>query len=263
MNRGLLAGLASDAWKNYTPTVINAQFVGDPSPSAFSLGNGTAIGRYQQTRLGFVICQVYIEFGSTTTFGSGTCFNVRLPVRALRWSRSPGAPSGADIPIGTGQVWQGSAADPSFQKTIIPTLADPTVTVYGGEEDFYCHLFHDGSIAQGTATIAASGTSIGVTHGLNDKVQAQDVSLCPTGTASGSNWQYAYVDTFTTAGFTIRTKASVGTGGQTFAWTVRATPWTDSGSNGGVQQLVAYDRPWVFASGHSIGLELFYEAAAG
>lgn len=262
MNRGLLAGLASDAWKTYVPTLANVQFLGGAAATAPTMGtDAVLLGRYQQTRFGFVIAQIYVQFGTGASAGTGDAFNIRLPVRANRWTRTSALPSGADLPIGTGQVWQGSAADPSLQKVVIPTLADPTVTFSNGDEDYYCHLFHDGNIAQGTATIAASGTSIAVTTGLTDKLQAQDITLVPTGTASGSNWQYAYLDTFTTTGFTIRTKASVGTGGQTFNWTARATPWTDSGGNSGIQQLVAHHRPWPWAAGHTIGLELFYEAA--
>lgn len=261
MNRGLLAGLTADAWKNYTPTITNAGFTGGIAavqPTAYGAG-AIQLGRYQLTRFGFVIAQVFIQFGTGVALGAGDSMNVRLPVRANRWSKSPTFPYGADLPIGTGQLWQGSVADPSFQKIIIPTLADQN-TLINGDEDYHAQMFHSGNMAQGTATIAASGTSIAVTHGLTCKCQAQDITLTPTGTASGSNWGYAYVDTFTTTGFTIRTKSSVGTGGQTFAYTINASPWTDSLGNGAVNQLVAQNRPWVFASGHSIGLELFYEA---
>jgi hypothetical protein len=264
MNRGLLAGITADAWKRYDPYIKNVQFAGGTAATdPTTLGtDAIQLGRYQQTRFGFVICQMFIQFGAGAALGTGDAMNFRLPVRAARWSESSILPTGADIPIGQGQLWQGSAADPAYQKTVTPTLADPNVTLFNGEEDMYCHLFHSGNVAQGTATIAASGTSVAVTHGLNDKCQAADITLVPSGTPSGSNWQSAYVDTFTTTGFTIRTRSSVGTGGQSFAWRIDARPWTDAGGNGSVPQLVAPDRPWVWGAGHSIGMEIFYEAQA-
>lgn len=259
--RGILAGAKPDTWKDYTPVLRAVQGLGDPAAVQPVLGaGGIARGRYQETLEGFVIAQFYFEFGTSPTPGTATAYAISLPKKANRWTKSSLLPAGADLPIGTARVSQGQAADPSFEMVVIPTLCDPFLSFGPGDEDGYCQLFHQGCRAQGQATIAASGTSVTVTHGLNDKIRPEDITITATGTPSGSNWQYAYVTISNATQFAISTKASVGTGGQTFAWSINATPWTDSGNNPSiVPMLVRPDAPWVPTAGCLIAGELFYE----
>lgn len=68
--------IQSGAWRSWTPTLGV-----DGAGTAWALGNGTSKSRYLKVgRL--VVCQLHLEFGSTTTFGSGA-FMFTLPINRL------------------------------------------------------------------------------------------------------------------------------------------------------------------------------------
>lgn len=68
-----LTKLASDASTSYVP-VITA------SGTAFSIGNGTIIGRYIKVGRSVTVYG-YFSFGSTTSYGTGT-YDISIPVAA-------------------------------------------------------------------------------------------------------------------------------------------------------------------------------------
>lgn len=264
MNRGLIPGLNSDGWREYVPELK----CGAASGSVTEPSLGTAPiqrGRYLVTRSGFVIVQALIRWGTSPAEGVGNAYMVSLPIAANRWTKSSALPNGADLPIGSGMISQGRTLDPAFNIPVIPTITDPwNVSNVKNDYDKYAQLFSAHMIlAAGTATIAASGTSVTVTYStsaVGPIPRASDIQVVPTGTLSGSNWQIFEVQNITATTFDIVTKASVGTGGQSFGWKVRATPYTSSGTYN-VPMLVAPGRPWLWDATHEMTLELFYEAA--
>lgn len=87
------------AWAAYTPTVTVAG-------GGFSLGNGTAVGRYKQVGKA-VTAIVTLTFGSTTAFGSGI-LQVAAPVTARAGAIYQGVlygfNAGVNVRVGAAQV---------------------------------------------------------------------------------------------------------------------------------------------------------------
>jgi hypothetical protein len=264
-NRGTISGVSSATWHQYEPLWLATNTSGNPTMPA--IGNGTIWGRWLRTTGNTVVAQVGLTFGSTTTFGNGDAYIIGLPLPANRWTAGLSNTSNADLPIGTGFAWQGSAASPSYLVPLIPTLADPLAGYnLQTNEDYFAHLFTPIShIARGTASISGASTSTTVTHNLGlgsggtASYSEADISLVNTAsTGSPANPRVAYLSTLTENAFNINVQ--VAPGGATafnFAWRLEARPQNTSWN---LPQLVSYRRPWVFAQNHGIYCQFIYEA---
>lgn len=266
---GLFPGLRGQRSYDFVPQLRCMQLPGDPAPVDPNLGSDATLnGSYFQTPEGLVIYEFELIAGTSPTPGTGSAYLLRLPIPALRWTKSAALPNGADLPIGSARIDTGSSSDPCFSRELLPTLADPGFPFYWAQSDQWVQFFHSGPLDAGTDTIAASGTSKTVTtNRLVDRVKEHDIDIHPIGTASGSNWQYMCATNITigVAGtsfmtFDVTTKASVGTGGQSFAWRVDGIPWTDSGNNSSiVPMLLSPCLPFYMQAGWRLTGQLFYE----
>ena len=261
MQRGVLRGVGIDAWKFYEPKWYSTRRPGQPGATQPAIGNGTLVGRYTRISSGFVCAQIQLIAGSTTTFGTGEAYILGLPLPANRWTSALSLAT-ADIPIGSGLAWQGSAANPSLTMALIPTLADPLAEYnLQTSEDEYLHLFIQQSVAYGTGTIpaGASPAVVTITTPVGQSASAYDINVVPTSTST-NNPQHIWVDTISYSNpnlsFNVNAKANPGGSGITFAWKVRAEPE----STVGLAQLLNYQRPWTMASGHGLFVQALYEA---
>jgi len=258
-NRGLLRGLGIEGWKFYDPAWYSTVQPGSPAPTQPAIGNGTIRGRYTRTPAGVCIAQVQLIAGSTTSFGTGDAYILGLPKPGNRWTAALGL-STADIPIGTGLAWQGTAANPSLTMPLIPTLADPLTPLnLQTNEDYFAHLFIQQSIAYGTGSILSGTTSVTVTAPLGQSASAYDIRVVPTATTS-NNPGILYVDSISYSNpnlsFNVNVRTNPGASNLPFAYKVRAEP--ESTVN--FAQLLNYQRPWTMASGHGLFAQFVYES---
>lgn len=249
-SRGVYRGLQRPGWQEYTPDLRG--FSASTEPTQPALGNSTLYGRYLVKPSGLVVVQGGITFGSTATFGANDqVYGIRLPVPANRSS------GGADLPIGAAWAWQGAAASPQLNVQLTPTLMDPIAGGGGAQsnEDYWAQLFCPYVLALGTGTITSGNTSVTITHGLVDYIpNASDVLIVPTATTSNNCLPF-YVDTPTATTFDVHVKSNPGASGFAFSWKLRGEP--NSSANFCI--LANHNRPWVWASGHSITWNLTYE----
>jgi hypothetical protein len=224
---------------------------------------GVAIGRYLRFPSGLVVAQMSFTFGTSPENGTTAfAYQFGLPVPASRSN------SGADLPIGTGLCTQGTAASPQLTQMMVPTLSDPPTSASyppKTDEDNYAQGFCQRMISMGVSGDANSPaftsgvSSVVVTHtnGHQDSAYvptAYDIQVVATNSPS-TNPKSIYVDTITATQFTLHVGASSTTTPLTYAWKLRAEP-----NNSGPSILVGPNAPWVWAAGHSIGLECIYEA---
>jgi hypothetical protein len=124
-----------------------------------------------------------------------------------------------------------------------------------GHEDYFAQFFTPWLIAVGTGTIASGTTSTTITHGLaNWTPAAYDIAIVPTATTTNNCLPF-WVDTITSTGFNVNCKSNPGASGFAFSWKIRGEP------NGSVtfDLLANHQRPFVWASGHTLSWNLTYE----
>lgn len=249
-NVGIFPGTNASSWQNYTPKLICANTATQPilSDPRYSLG------RWVETNQGKIKFFAQITFQAADTFGAGEIYGISLPFPANRSS------GGADLPIGTAFLWQGSSASPQLNMTGLCSLMDPTTPAKQGQEDSYVQTFLTECSSFGTVQMASGTTGTGitqtVTHNLGLTPSAYDIHVVPTNSPS-TNPQWWYVDTITSTTFNLNIK--VGNTGATqasFSWRARA--WPNSSANFAV--LMNYQRPWTWAAGHVIGIHGDFEA---
>lgn len=242
-------GLSRGVWRDYTPELwaFNPSG-GTTQPIASDLRYRQ--GRYLHTFEDLVTVRAKIEFlaGDTLgTAGSGGIWAVRLPVPASR-------AAGADQPIGSAMLWQGAAANPAPLMVGQVSLMDPIIGGGSqGQEDSFIQVFCQSSVAFGTATITSAATSVTVTHGLAFTPNAYDIRVVPTNTST-TNTQWCSVQNIGATTFDIVVKVAPGASTATYSWKIDAFPTT------GFDVLMAHNKPWTWAAGHIIGLDLTYEA---
>ena len=110
-------------------------------------------------------------------------------------------------------------------------------------------------VSSGTAAMTSGVGTATVTHNLGLTPAAYDIHVVPTNTPS-TNAQWWSVQNITSTTFDIVVKATSTTTPATFAWQARA--WPNSSVQFGV--LMNYQRPWLWAATHSIGISGEYEA---
>ncbi len=257
--RGLPTGLGSESsWQRFTPDLRAFVHTGGSNPTQPALNSADCTGHYVYERqTGLVTYQGRIQFASDTTYGSGDdVWGVRLPVPAYR------SLGGADLLVGAGWAWQGSAGNRNVP--LRATLMDPLPPDgMNSNEDYYIQFFLPYTVATGTGTLPGSnGTSVTVTHassGTNGLTpNAFDINVVPTNSASTAPGEI-YVDTITSTQFNVNVRAGATTTPQTFAWKVRAEP------NATVlfDLLVNSQRPFLpsgWASGYQLSWHVQYQA---
>jgi hypothetical protein len=252
---GLFDGLEKRTWNYYEPELRTAWVSGDPSPSNLSLGNSQLFGRFLELPGGLVIAQTKIILGSTFSRGSGRAYIQRLPRPAHRWTADLANSQTADLPIGTGLAWQGSAANPSLTMPVLPTLSDPFGPInINGDEDYWAHLFIPHGLAMGTGAFASNATTVTITHNLGLTPSAYDITITPTN-VPGANPRDIAVQNIGPTTFDV----VIGTGSTTpltFAWKARVEP----NNSVGTPQLVNHARPWLWSAGHELSCQYIYEA---
>lgn len=257
-NRGVLPGLDDARWKDYQPEWKATNFgTGGAVTTQPDVGNGTLTGRFIRHPSGIVVANIVLVGGSTTVWGSTADFYIwKLPVTASRSN------SGADLPIGSGYVTQGTGGSTQWTQPVVPTLADPGSTSQGfcrqSDEDNWIQGFANRAcIAAGTFSISTGSTSTTITHnaGVTSGFvpSAYDFIITPTNSAS-TNPKSIYVDTITATQANINVGASSATTGQTGAWKIRGEP----NSTGGI--LVQPGMPFAGAEGTVFGFQCIYEA---
>jgi hypothetical protein len=254
MNRGVLSGLSQDAgWKLYQPNEpILRAFHQSAAPTQPLLGAATVNAHYFYDRTtGNVKYQGYIQFASDTTFGSSDqVWGVRLPVPAYR------VLGGADLPIGNGWAWQGSAGNRNVP--LRATLLDPLVPDGNRtNEDYYLQFFLPWMIATGSGTITSPATSTTITHGLGSTPAAYDITLTPTASTTSSIVMY-YVNTITSTQFNVNVRSDPGASGFNFNWRALALPNNSSTFDLLVNSARPFGSGW--ASGYVLGWNVEYQA---
>lgn len=245
-NAGLIAGLKPTPWTDYVPRIVATG--GTPVQHVVS-DERNVKGRFLVGNQGLVKVFIGITLVAGDTLPSGETFGwyVSLPAVANR------ASGGADLPIGTAMLWQGAAADPSPLMIGQVLLADPAIPVTQGREDRFCMVAIAGTLGYGTATIPSGSTSVTVTHGLGGTPNAYDLRIVLTNTPT-TNPQWWSVQNIGATTFDIVVKTNPSTTGATFAWKADCFP------NGTLNQIMGSNRPWVWAAGHRINMQLEYEA---
>lgn len=250
-NRGILPGLKSEAgWQTYNRNDLLRAFTFGGTPTQPTLGSSTVNAQYSHDRqTGTVAYQGMIQFASDATFGSGDhVWAVRLPVPAYR------SLGGADLPVGTGWAWQGSAGNRNM--ALRATLMDP-LTPDGNQtnEDYYAQFFLPYMLATGSGTITSAATSVTITHGLGTTPAPEDITITPTGTTT-NNIVMWYIDTITSTQFNVNVRTAPGASTFPFNWKARAEP------NGSAtfDLLTNSLRPFTWASGYVLAWHLRYQA---
>ncbi len=249
-NNGVLAGQRRSGYQ--THDVRLRGFISSGTPTQPSLGSSVTVARWARKPNGLIHYYGQITFASDATFGSGeTVWGLSLPVLANRSS------GGADLPIGSGFAWQGSAANPSVNMTMVATLMDPLSGGGGAQtqEDSWAQFFCPYLLSWGTGTIASGSTATTITHNLGNTPVAYDIHIRPTNNTT-NNPGHIYVDTLGATTFAVNCKANPGASGLSFSWKARVEP------NGSTtfDLLAARNKPWTWAATHILGWNLTYEA---
>lgn len=253
MNRGLISGIGPElAWKPYnprTPLLVGCSTSGG-TPTQPLLGSSMVLARYRHDRQsGLVFYQGSIQFASDASFGSGEDFwAVHMPVPAYR------SLGGADLPIGNGWAWKGSAGNSN--QMLRCTLADPFFPIAGTAEDNYLQFFIDQNIASGTGSITSTNTTTTITHNLGATPNAQDIRIVGTSNPT-NNVQVVYVTGITSTQFVVNVKNSPGTNPFNFSWKIMQEPNASTVMDLLVNSLRPLG-PW--ASGYVLGWNVMYQA---
>lgn len=252
-NRGVIQGVrAENTWQLFNPGVpaILRAYAQSGTPTQPALGASTVNAQYLYDRAtGTVAYNGLIQFSSDATFGSSDhVWAIRLPVPAYR------SLGGADLPIGTGWAWQGSAGNRNV--ALRATLMDPMLSDgQGGGEDYYAQFFLPYLIATGTGQLTSGNTAVTITHGLGSTPAAYDINVVPTNAASTAPGEI-YVDTITSTQFNVNVRSSATTTPQAFSWKARAEP----NGSATLDLLTNSTRPFAWASGYVLSWHLRYQA---
>ncbi len=254
-NPGTPSGLTAElGWHSYQPTQpILVCFSLTGAVTQPLLGASSVVAHYQhEKQTGTVRYQGFIQFSSDATFGSSDqVWGVRLPVPAYR------SLGGADVPIGNGYAWQGSAGNRNMP--LRATLMDPLGFGGGAQtnEDYFCQFFLPYMLATGSGAITSAATSTTITHGLGTTPNAFDIQIMPTATTTNNIVMY-YVDTITSTQFNVNVRTAPGASTFAFNWKARCEP------NGvaAFDLLVNSGRPFGggWASGYLLGWNVEYQA---
>lgn len=249
----MVPGLNASGWQNYRPLLRGFSFLGGGITQPILSDERNSIGRYTITNQGFVKGQAQITFAAADALGSGeTVWGIRLPFPANRSS------GGADLPIGTAFLWQGSAANPQLNLIGQVTLMDPLEPAGSqGREDSFVQVFLSKLISFGSVTFGSASLTSTVTHGLASGYtpNAYDIKLTLTNTPS-TNPQWISAQNIGATTFDIVLRASATTTPATVAWKIESEPNNSSG----FALLMNSQKPWAWAAGHSIGINFEYEA---
>lgn len=258
-NVGIIPGLQPSAGQDFVPKLVG--FGGSPTQTIIK-DTRRAVGRYIINNQGLVVYSGSITFASGDTIGSGeNIWGISLPFPANRSS------GGADLPIGSAFLWQGSASNPQLVLTGLTSLMDPVAIGGGsqGAQDYYFQTFLTEIIAFGTGAFTSGATTCTIDAsaqlGTTFTPNAYDLHIVPTNVPS-TNAQWLSVQNInsgTNAGtgkFDVVIKASATTTPVQFAWRARA--WPNTSATFAV--LMNSQRPWAWANGHSIGWRVQYEA---
>lgn len=257
-NRGVHAGDSSPAWKDYPVAWRSNKFASLGAVTTQpSLGNGALYGRYLRLGSGFIMAEIQLIFGSTTTVGSTASFwAFSLPFPGRR------ANLGADLPIGIGLAQLGSAASPNSTQPLICTLADPADAQQQqgtqSDEDNWLQGFCQSMIATGSGAFTSGVATSVVTHnlGVNSGYipNAYDINVVGTNTASTTP-RYLWIDNITSTQFTVNVAVTATTTPLAYSWKIRGEP-----NNSGASILMGPDAPWAWVNGSSLSFQAIYEA---
>lgn len=259
-NRGIVPGLKSEVgWQTFDRgnDMLRA-FAASGTPTQPALNSATIRAGYTYDRqTGTVVYEGAIQFASDTTFGSSDhVWGLLLPVPAFR------SLGGADLPIGNGFAWQGSAGNRNMGMRA--TLMDPLIGGGGNNsnEDYYAQFFVPYLLASGTATLVGT-TPTTINHNLGMTPVAYDFTIMPTATTT-SNYTHVFVDTITSSQANLTCRATPGASNLSVAWKCRAEP---NGSST-LDLLLNSQRPFqaasagatCWASGYVLAWHLRYQA---
>src|SRR5690349_20824180 len=140
--QGVQGGVSANTWKTFDSTWLCAA---NGAVTAPAIGTGYSRARYCDLGTGsnLILAQYHMQPLGSPSAGSGSCYVLKLPFAAYRWTETP-------IVIGWGLNYHAVTGD-AYNNPVVCTLADRWTSL--DDPDYYLQMYQPYSLAKGTATI--------------------------------------------------------------------------------------------------------------